>query len=182
MIGELEARQARVKPDGSFEIKTVNAGRYAVEFMSTSENAHNYFIRSVRLGAAAADTGFSINGNAGPLTVTLSSHSATIEGSALDDHDKPLADCIVVAVPDEQFRKLAARFGKARTDQNGHFLIRGLAPGSYTVYAWQDLNGEPYLDALFLKSQEEFGKSVHAEADKKTVIAIKAAILPADTR
>jgi len=182
MNGELEARQARVNADGSFEIKNVNAGRYAVEFMSISENARNYFVRSVRLGSTAADTGFSVSGNAGPLSITLSSHSATIEGSVLDEHDKTLADCTVVAVPDEQFRKLRARFGKARADQNGRFLIRGLAPGSYTVYAWQDLDGEPYLDSQFLKSQEEFGKSVRAEADRKTAIDIKAAVPPAETR
>ena len=81
---------ASVHADGSFEIKNVTAGRYAVEFISGSGEPGKYYVRSVRLGAFAADAGFSINGSAGPLYITLSSHSATIEGSAVDDHDKPL--------------------------------------------------------------------------------------------
>ena len=172
---------AHVDRDGSFEIKNVAAGRYAVEFVSGSSASRDSFVRSVRMSGSPADTGFAINGNTGPLFVTLSSRAAVIEGTTLDDHNKPLADCTVVAVPEEQFRKLPARFGKSRTDQNGHFVIRGLTPGSYTVYAWQDLDGEPYLDPLFLQSQEQVGKSVQAEGGKTTTIAIEASTIPVDT-
>jgi hypothetical protein len=172
---------ARVNRDGSFEVKNVAAGKYAVEFMGSSSEWRNYFIRSVRLAGSAADTGFSVNGNAGPLLVTLSSRAAVIEGSAIDDHDKLLADCTVVAVPEEQFRKLTPRFGKSRTDQNGRFTIRGLAPGSYSVYAWQDLDGEPYFDPEFLITQQEFGKPVHAEGGERITVVVKAATIPVDS-
>lgn len=173
---------ASVLADGSFEIKSVTAGRYAVEFTSGSGESSKYYVRSVRLGAFAADAGFSINGSAGPLYITLSSHPATIDGSAVDDHDKPLSDCTVVAVPEEQFRRIPARFGKARTDQNGRFTIRGLAPGSYTVYAWQDVEGDAYLDSEFLKTQRDSGKSVQVEGDKTLTVSIKASEIPVDSR
>ena len=64
-------------------------------------------------------------------------------------------------------KKSTARFPTAlvigTTDQHGRFTIRGLAPGSYTLYAWQDLDESVYRDADFLKSQEANGKAVKVE-------------------
>jgi hypothetical protein len=69
----------------------------------------------------------------------------------------------VVAVPEEKYRKLPDRFGIGSTDQHGHFTIRGLAPGSYTLYAWQDLEEGLWRAAGFLKSQEANGTAMKVE-------------------
>ena len=49
------------------------------------------------------------------------------------------------------------------TDQHGRFTIRGVAPGSYTLYAWQDLEDGVWHDPDFLKSQEANGTAVKVE-------------------
>jgi hypothetical protein len=40
--------------------------------------------------------------------------------------------------------------------------MRDLAPGRYTVYAWEDLDNDAYLDADFLKTQQDHGVAIHA--------------------
>src|SRR5207245_3895364 len=84
------------------------------------------------------------------------------------NNDHPVANATVVAVPEEKYRKLPDRFGTVSTDQHGRFTIRGLAPGSYTLYAWQDLEDGVYRDPDFLKSQEANGTAVKVEDRKST--------------
>lgn len=175
-------RGGRVKSDGSFELNNVPPGQFTINFRGQSSEWKRYYIRSVRLNGAPADTGFTINGNAGPLIVMLTNHTAVIKGSAVDEDDNPVSDCTVVAVPEEKYRKLHARFGNAQTDQNGRFTIPGLAPGTYTLYAWQDLDGQPYYEEDFLKSQEANGKSVRAESENDPAVIVKAIAIPEDAR
>jgi hypothetical protein len=62
------------------------------------------------------------------------------------DQDHPVANATVVAVPEERYRQLPDRFGIGATDQHGQFTIRGMAPGSYTFYAWQDMEEGVWRD------------------------------------
>ena len=78
-----------------------------------------------------------------------------------------------MAVPEEKYRKLSDRFGIGSTDQHGRFTIRGLAPGSYTLYAWQDLEEGVWRDADFLKSQEANGKTVKVEEGSHQQVELK---------
>jgi hypothetical protein len=76
-------------------------------------------------------------------------------------------------VPEEKYRKLFDRFGIGSSDQHGRFTIRGLAPGGYTVYAWQDLEDGVWRDADFLKSQEANGTAVKVEEGSNQKIELK---------
>jgi hypothetical protein len=79
----------------------------------------------------------------------------------------------VVAVPEEKYRKLPDHFKTGSTDQQGHFTIRGLGPGSYTLYAWQDLDDGIWYDADFLKSQEADGRVLKVEDGSTQKVELK---------
>jgi hypothetical protein len=128
-------------------------------------------LKSVSLGSSNADTGFRLSGPAS-LEVVVSSRGATLEGVALDK-DQPAANATVVVVPEEKYRRIQERFGVGSTDQNGHFTIRGLAPGSYTAFAWQDVDDGLYYDADFLKSQESNGTALKVEEGSRQRIELK---------
>src|SRR5260370_22596265 len=161
---------------GNFEWKNVTPGNYIVQVYGG--DGQGFFLKSVTLSGRDIQTGFTASGPA-TLDLLISTKGGTVEGAVLlrekqktkdadtdhvnNDHvnnDPPVANATVVAVPDEKYRKLPDRFGTGSTDQHGRFTIRGLAPGSYTLYAWQDLDALVWFDPDFLKSQEANGTAV----------------------
>jgi hypothetical protein len=101
------------------------------------------------------------------------SPSPASSNTASSSNNHPAANAIVVAVPEDKYRKLPYRFASGSTDQFGHFLLRGLAPGSYMLYAWRDVEDDVWRDPDFLKSQEANGTSMKVEEGSNQRIDLK---------
>jgi len=160
---------------GNFEWKNVNSGNYIVQVYGG--NGQGFFLKSATLGGRDIATGFTASGPA-TLDVVVSTKGGTVEGVVVEkekdvDNEHPVANATVVAVPEQKYRKLADRFGIGSTDQQGRFTIRGVAPGSYTLYAWQDLEEGVWHDADFLKSQETNGTAVKVEEGSHQAVELK---------
>jgi hypothetical protein len=160
---------------GNFEWKNVNPGNYIVQVYGG--DGQGFFLKSVKLGERNIETGFAASGPA-TLDLLVSLKGATVEGAVVEkekdaDSDHPVANATVVAVPDEKYHKLSDRFGIGSTDQHGRFTIRGVAPGSYTLYAWQDLEEGVWRDTDFLKSQEANGTAVKVEEGSHQKVELK---------
>ncbi len=54
-------------------------------------------------------------------------------------------------MPEEKYRKQQNRYAKVTADQRGHFTLRGLRPGGYTLFAWENVDGDDYFDPEYLK-------------------------------
>ena len=62
------------------------------------------------------------------------------------------------------------RYRKTVSDQSGHFSLRGLRPGEYTVLAWESVDGEAYYNPEFLKAYEGRGSALRvSEGERKAV-------------
>jgi protocatechuate 3,4-dioxygenase beta subunit len=158
---------------GNFEWKDVNPGNYIVQLYGGDARS-SFFLKSVTLGGRDIETGFTASGPA-TLDLVVSSKGGIVEGTVAKDvnDDHPVANATVVVVPEEKFRKLPDRFGIGSTDQHGHFTIRGLAPGSYRAYAWQDLEESVWRDPEFLKSQEANGTALKIEESSHQTVELK---------
>jgi hypothetical protein len=172
-IGESFSPLAHVNADGTFEWKDVPAGHYFVQISDASAMA-DCFLKSVPAGARnAADSGFNVSGGSIPLDVILSANGAVAEGFATNSKDEPVADAVIVAIPDGHSRP-PDRYRKAIADQRGHFALRALPPGDYTLFAWESLDGDPYYDPEFVKIYEGKGKAVKVNEGDRLIEQLKA--------
>lgn len=139
------------------------------------------FVESVVTGTKeVSDTGLNLNGGTLPLDVTLSSGAGVVDGSLANDKKEPIANAVVVAIPEPKYRKRQSRNQRTATDQNGRFTLRGLHPGEYTVYAWEILEGDDDQDPDFLKSLEGQGSTVKVDKSSRQSVALKVIPAPAD--
>jgi hypothetical protein len=172
-IGEGSPTLAHVNADGSFEWKNVSAGHYYAQLSDVS-SMPDWFLKSVAAGGReVVDSGFSISGGATALDVLASSNGARAEGVATNQKDEPVADAVVVAVPEARFRSHPDRYRKVSTDQSGRFSLRGLPPGDYTLFAWESVDGEAYYNPEFLKSCEGQGKALRVSEGDRASVQVK---------
>jgi Carboxypeptidase regulatory-like domain len=160
---------ATVDRFGNFVWTNVAPGEYFASAPGIEEAGA--FLKSVSLGDRSVDEGFALSG-AATVELSISSRGATLEGAVLEK-DQPVSNANVVAVPEARFRKLTSRFRVSTTDQIGRFTLRGLTPGSYTVFAWQDMDHDLYSDPDFLKSQESNGTPVKLEESSNQKVDLK---------
>jgi uncharacterized surface anchored protein len=152
----------RVKADGSFELKNVSPGVYEVNLSGDSKGIADSSVESVAAGTKdTTDTGLNVNGGTISIDVTLSSGAGVVEGSVTNDKDEAIANAVVVAIPEAQYRKQQSRYQRVTTDQSGHFNMRGLRPGEYSLLAWEVLDGDDYLDPEYLKAYESHETVIH---------------------
>lgn len=160
---------------GNFAWKNVSVGDYTAQVYGGG--GQGLFLQSATLGGADVTTGFTATA---PSTIELvvGTKGGVIEGAVVErekdvDQDHPVANATVVAVPEEKFRRLPDRFLVGATDQHGLFTIRGAAPGTYTLYAWQDLEDGVWRDPDFLKSQEANGTAVRVGEGSSQKVMLK---------
>jgi hypothetical protein len=170
---------AQVNSDGTFEWKNVPPGHYSVQISDTSAMP-NWFLKSVAASGAGADSGFNVGGGVTVLSLVASANGAVAEGVAANQKDEPIADAMVVAVPEARFRGHPDRYRKAVTDQSGRFTLRGLPPGDYTIFAWESIDGDAYYNPEFLKSYEDQGKALHANEGERTSMQLRTIPAPED--
>ena len=168
----------QVKDDGSFELKDVLPGLYEIEISSNLAAMADALVESVTAGTKdVADTGLNINGGTLAMDVTVSLGAGEVNGTAVNEKKEPIANAVVVAVPEEKFRTRQSHYQRGATDQDGRFLLHGLRPGKYTLYAWEVLDGEDYLDPDFLKKFEDQGTPIKVEKASRQTVALK--VIPA---
>jgi Carboxypeptidase regulatory-like domain len=162
------AGYARVDADGSFTWAEVPDGDLRVRVFGESEDS---FVKAVRYGSADVLTdGFTPRVVPGAtLEITLSSRGAHVQGNAADADGFPAVGVWVVLVPEGKGRERPQLYKTAQTDQHGQFQIRGVAPGDYKLFSWDEVERGAWEDPDFLKPFEEKGEKVSVqEGDSKS--------------
>jgi Carboxypeptidase regulatory-like domain len=176
-LGEGFATVTHVGGDGSFEWKNVPPGHYYIDLAGDPGASADWFIKSVAAGGRdATDPGFSVGGGVAAVDLVASANGAAIDGVVANAKGEAQANATVVAVPEARFRSRIDRYRKTVSDQSGHFVLHGLPPGEYTLFAWESVDGDAYYNSEFLKSYEGQGKVLRvSESDRKS---LQLAVIP----
>jgi 5-hydroxyisourate hydrolase-like protein (transthyretin family) len=153
---------SRVDENNQFTLKEVADGVFKVNLSGLSKDC---YIKEVRYGESTLpDTELRVGkGTSGSLEITISSRGARVEGSVLTEESLPAAGVWVVAIPEESKRQFERLYKSDRTDQNGHFSLRGLVPGKYKLFSWSSVEEGAWQDADFLKEFEGKGETVDVQ-------------------
>jgi hypothetical protein len=113
------------------------------------------------------------------LKVTISANGGVADGSVQNAKDEPVADALVTLIPNNtKSRSVQSIYKTAYSDQNGHFTIRGVRPGEYKIYAWEDIEDGAYQDPDFVKPHESAGESLSIKEGAHETVQLK--LIPAE--
>jgi hypothetical protein len=161
----------RVREDGTFTLKNVAPDLYRVTF----PNLADLYVKSIRWGGAdIMDSALDLTGARADaeLTVILGADGGQIEGTVESEEAGTAMLTLVPSVISSYRAPYLFRLGM--TDLTGHFAIRGIAPGSYKLYAWDqvDQNGVLY-DPDYLKPFEASGRTIEIQSSSKETVQLK---------
>ena len=128
------------------------------------------YLKTLRYGNAESSDGtFALDSYGVPLELVFSTHGARLSGTVTGKAEMPR----VILIPDTTDAGSPSYATRAAVfDQNGVFTIESIAPGSYKLYAFENVPEGIWLDPDFLKEVESSGTAVEfAEGDAKTIQA-----------
>jgi hypothetical protein len=139
--------------DGSFTFKNLPEGNYRLLLQP-----QGFYVKAAACGSTdVLEKGLTIAGEApAALDVVLSPNTGQVDGTVTDD-DKPAIGATVALIPETKRSDL---YQQGATDQYGRFTIRGVAPGSYQIYAWDSIDYGAYRDPDFLAVYTNQAKTV----------------------
>jgi hypothetical protein len=65
-----------------------------------------------------------------------------------------------------------ALYKTVTTDGKGHFVMRGVAPGAYTIFAWESVLPGAFQNAEFLEKYQSRGRPVNVQGGTRSEIPL----------
>jgi hypothetical protein len=164
--------------DGAFRLSEVNPERYVLDVQNLPEA---FYIKTARFGDvdALAEGVDLTRGGPAPLEVVLSGAAAAVAGSVKNGDGGAVAEATVALVPQEVARQGRPLFYRsAKTDAAGNFKLTGLSPGEYKLFAWTQVDGEPWTSDEFLKPLESRGRVVTLREGSSESVEVR--VIPAE--
>jgi protocatechuate 3,4-dioxygenase beta subunit len=160
ILALLQGGVVRAAADGTFSLPRITTGDYKLD---VSGLAPNLYLKSARLGQTDALNAVTISEPLnGPLEIVLRPNPGQVTGNVVDATLKPISGVQAVLVPD-QARDRQDLYRTAATDQDGRFTFRGVTPGDYRIFAWEDIEPFAYFDPAVVKQYEAAGRPVRVQ-------------------
>jgi len=148
-----------VGADGSFSAPNIPSARYALQVTGLPETAYVADIR--KGGTNVFNAGFTVDSQpTTTLEIIVNANGGTIEGSVQTPDRRPAENTTVVLVPTAADRQNAMKYKFTETDNKGSYSVKGVAPGEYTLFAWENVPLTAWMNADFLAKYQNRGRPV----------------------
>jgi Carboxypeptidase regulatory-like domain/Tetratricopeptide repeat len=146
---------------GAFMIPAVPTGHFRA--LMGSGMPPDLYVTDVRQGGLSVfDSGFDVGRDSPPpIQIMLKSGARTVEGMVRDVSGRPVMGATAVLVPPRERRYNRALYYTAKSDATGHFKIQGVAPGTYSLFSWQNMPDGAYFNDRFVSRNEDAGRKVN---------------------
>jgi protocatechuate 3,4-dioxygenase beta subunit len=167
-------QSTEVNADGTFQLVGVPPGKYQVRVQGGPPAAYLKSVRYHRENTPDNVLDVRAGDDQGPLEVLLNSAGCQVDGNVTDRDGLPLPHATVVLVPDKQRRQFYSLYKDVKTDHAGDFILTGIAPGDYELFAWNDVEYGEWEDPDFLGPLEPYAARLNDEDCGRKSIALKA--------
>jgi hypothetical protein len=158
---------SKVGADGSIRLSGVTPGTWSFTLDPLPEGL---WIKSATFGEADVTRG-EINvspGTRGQLHILLGSNGGQIAGSVVED-GQPRRATVVLVPSAPELQGAASMYHAVPTQDDGKFSFKGIRPGSYKLFAFEDVEPFAWLDPDFLKPVESMGEAISlSEGERAT--------------
>src|SRR6185295_11796096 len=72
-----------------------------------------------------------------PLNIVISTQAASLEGTVTKGADQPVRTVVLLA-PYGKFKDVSSFYRYTSSDEKGHYLLKGVAPGRYRLYTFDE--------------------------------------------
>jgi hypothetical protein len=161
---------------GQFTITGASPGDYQATLYSLPTAM---YLKAMRYGADDVSDGIvPVKADGSTLTLVVGTDAGQLSGTVQTANNDPAIDRPVNIVPPDALANRQDLFRSVRTDSTGRFQATGLAPGDYTVYAWDDADVPMATDAEFRKQFASLATPVTISPSGAVTVTLKA--IPAE--
>ncbi|HLQ76817.1 MAG TPA: carboxypeptidase regulatory-like domain-containing protein [Terriglobia bacterium] len=140
---------AGVQADGQFPVWNIQPGAYSIE---VSGIPRDFYIKAEHSGSFDLMTnplGIAWDSPA-PLQIIIGADAGRVDGAVTDPSGKAFAGAQVVLVPNAERRDRPDQYRIAGSDEDGRFELRGIPPGEYQIFAWENVEDGAWLNSEFM--------------------------------
>jgi hypothetical protein len=147
-------------PGNAFSVNGIIPGSYVVEVSNLPQDLYlkaarfgddDVLEKTLTLGKRQVQT---------PLQILLGSDGGRMQVAAYNAKGELQSGAHFVLVPDAARRYRRELFRIATSGEDGQAILRGIAPGNYKLFAWEDLQPYAYLNSMFMEQYESSGVPV----------------------
>jgi hypothetical protein len=165
---------APVAADGQFRVEGVVPGDYQVSVLSLQDA----YVKSMRAGNTDLAEGLlKVDGGEAvpPVEISLNLAATSIKGRVVNARGEAVAQATVVALPPGAPPYRSDRYAVITTNASGQFEFRGLPPGGYRLFSWEDVDAGTWFNVSYMATREREAVSLTlAERDVKEGVELRA--------
>lgn len=155
---------AKADKDGRFRLSGVTAGVWDLVLSSLPEGL---WMKSANLGGLDISKGeFNVSPGNQAMHIVLSANGVQISGKVSED-GQPHTAVVVLAPTAHELQGLSRMYHSTPAREDGTFLFKGVPPGNYKLFAFEEIEPQSWLDPEFLRPVEQLGEQVSLQEGER---------------